>query len=276
MQNLITPYNRFVNRTFDAFLAPLQGLGSHAEILAVAAVLGIVAAALFALLVARERLQRARNDLWAALAEIGLYRHDPVLVLLAQRSLVLANLRYIGTLLPPLIAALLTISPLLIQAHYRFALKPIPRGSEILLTALVTGSTSEFGHLNLKLEWAQGTGIVGPSVREPGRRRIVWRLHPQSSGRHLLHIGGRGETVEFPLYVGEFSGSIPPVRQAGGLEQLLLPRSIPLPPGSPFSRIYVDYPAAAPMRMVWLTFFSLFFAFATNRIVRSCLNKRRG
>ena len=82
--------------------------------------------------------------------------------------------------------------------------------------------------------------------------------------------------MEVPLYVGEFSGSITPVRQAGGLEQLLLPRSIPLPPGSPFSRIYVDYPAAAPMRMVWLTFFSLFFAFAINRIVRSCLNKRRG
>ena len=274
MQDLIAPYNRFANLTFDAFLAPLQGLGSYAEILAVAAVLGIVVAMLFALLLCRERLQRARNDLWAALFEIGLYRHDPVLVLLAQRALLLANLRYIGTLLPPLIAALLIISPLLIQAHYRFALKPIPSDSDILLTALMAENASDFDHLNLKLEWVQGTGTVGPLVREPGRRRIVWRLRPQSSGHHLLHIGGRGQTVEFPLYVGEFSGSITSVRQAGGLEQLLLPRSVPLQPGSAFSRIYVDYPATAPMRMIWLTFFSLLFAFATNHIVRRYLNKR--
>lgn len=118
------------------------------------------------------------------------------------------------------------------------------------------------------------TGIVGPSVREPGRRRIVWRLRPQSPGRDLLHLGGRRQTVEFPLYVGEFSGSITPVRQAGGLEQFLLPRSVTRQPGSPFSRIYVDYPAATPMRMVWLTFFSLLFAFATNRAVRRYLNSR--
>ena len=231
---------------------------------------------IFTLLLCRERLQRARNDLWAALFEIGLYQHDPVLVLLAQKELLQANLRYIGTLLPPLIAALLIIFPLLLQAHYRFALNPIPSGSDILLTALLTRNTTDLDRLDLKLEWTQGTGTVGPSVREPGRRRIVWRLRPQGSGHQLLNLSDRGQSVEFPLYVGEFSGSITSVRQAGGLEQFLLPRSVPLQPGSAFSRIYVDYPAAAPMRMVWLTFFSLLFAFATNRIVRRYLNSRTG
>ena len=90
MQALI----RYYNDAFDACMAPLSALGRWAELLGVAAVLGIVVSLIFAALVRRERLRQARDELWAALFEIWLYRREPLLVWQAQLALLKANLRY--------------------------------------------------------------------------------------------------------------------------------------------------------------------------------------
>ena len=65
--------------------------------------------------------------------------------------------------------------------------------------------------------------MLSPSVRELALHRLVWRLRPEGSGKHVLRLTGCGQNVEFPLYVGGFVGSIAPARQAGVLAHL--PRS---------------------------------------------------
>ena len=99
--------------------------------------LGIVVSLIFAALVRRERLRQARDELWAALFELWLYRREPLLVWQAQLALLKANLRYSSILFAPLVVSLLVSTPLLIQAHYRFAFAPIPSGAETLLTAVL-------------------------------------------------------------------------------------------------------------------------------------------
>ncbi|MCY3665597.1 MAG: hypothetical protein OXH81_08055 [Gemmatimonadetes bacterium] len=267
MQALVLYYNRLANYAFDACMAPLAALGRWAEILGVAAVLGIVVSLIFAALVRRERLRQARDELWAALFEIWLYRREPLLVWQAQLALFKANLRYSGILLTPLVLSLLASAPLLIQAHYRFALAPIPSGAETLLTA-VLARPADMAQMDCKLEWVQGAGVLSPSVREPALHRLVWRLRPEGSGEHVLRVTGCGQAVEFSLYVGSFAGSIAPARQAGVLAHLLAPRALPLKDDSGWGRMYVEYPLAGIERLVWLTVCSLLCAFVVSRLVR--------
>ncbi|MCY4605380.1 MAG: hypothetical protein OXE49_14220 [Gemmatimonadetes bacterium] len=268
MQALILYYNRLANYAFDACMAPLAALGRWAEILGVAAVLGMVVSLIFAALVRRERLRQARDELWAALFEIWLYRREPLLVWQAQLALFKANLRYSSILLVPLVLSLLASAPLLIQAHYRFALAPIPSDAETLLTAVLARPAADMAQMDCKLEWVQGTGTLSSSVREPALHRLVWRLRPEGSGKHVLRLTGCGQTVEFPLYVGGFAGSIAPARQVGVLAQLFAPRALPLKDDSNWGRIYVEYPRAGIERLVWLTAVSLLCAFVVSRLVR--------
>ena len=289
MQALVLYYNRLANYAFDACMAPLAALGRWAEILGVAAVLGIVVALIFAALVRRERLRQARDELWAALFEIWLYRREPLLVWQAQLALLKANLRYSSILLVPLTLSLLASAPLLIQAHYRFALAPIPSGTETLLTAVLARPAADMAILNHSrdnpqmdadgrrivgasdrsplLEWVQGAGALSPSVREPVLHRLVWRLRPEGSGEHVLRVTGCGQIVEFPLYVGDFAGSIAPARQVGVLAHLFAPRALPLKDDSNWGRIYVEYPRAGIEWLVWLTVCSLLCAFVVSRLV---------
>ena len=121
--------------------------------------------------------------------------------------------------------------------------------------------------IDCKLAWAQGAGALSPSVREPVLHRLVWRLRPEGSGKHILHLTGCGQTVEFPLYVGGFAGSIAPARQAGVLAHLFAPRAQPLEDDSGWDRMYVEYPRAGIEWLVWLTAFSLFCAVVVSRLV---------
>ena len=121
--------------------------------------------------------------------------------------------------------------------------------------------------MDCKLEWVQGAGVLSPSVRELALHRLVWRLRPEGSGEHVLRLTGCGQTVEFPLYVGDFAGSIAPARQVGVLAHLLAPRALPLKDDSGWGRIYIEYPRAGIERLVWLTVCSLLCAFVVSRLV---------
>ena len=258
---------RYYNYAFDACMAPLAALGRWAEILGVAAALGMVVSLIFAALVRRERLRQARDELWAALFEIWLYRREPLLVWQVQLALLKANLRYSGILLAPLVLSLLASAPLLIQAHYRFAFAPIPSGAETLLTAVLARPAADMAQMDCKLEWVQGAGALSPSVREPALHRLVWRLRPEGSGEHVLRVTGCGQIVEFSLYVGGFAGSIAPARQAGVLAHFLAPRTRPLKDDSNWGHIYVEYPRAGIEWLVWLAVFSLLCALVVSRLV---------
>ena len=161
--------------------------------------------------------------------------------------------------------AILIVSPVLVQSHYRFALKPIPGGSQVLLTAVLDQSPTAFEKMDL--EWISGNGTISTSVRQPALHRVVWRLQPKGAGIYTLRLKGATKEVEFPLYVGGFKGNIAASRAPGSIQHLVIPRGTPLKENSGFERIYVDYPGAEPGWLLWLTAGSLVAAFATNRVV---------
>ena len=267
MRLLITYLNRLFSQAFDALLTPFAYLGRTAEVLAVAAVLGLLVALVFGCLVDRERLRRARNDLRAALLEIWLYRRDPRVVLQAEKALLVANLAYLRAFFVPLAGALLLAAPLLVQSHFRFGLTPVPAGAEVLLTAELDPARSRLEEMDPAVSWARGTGQVSPPMREPARHRVVWRVRPGGPGPHLLRLAGGGREVEFPLCAGSCEGSVATARTASPYRHLLEPRADPLGPDSVFRRVWVDYPDADAGWLFWLTVGSLVAALVTSRLL---------
>ena len=266
MQSLTDTINRYGNSVFDASLSPLSLLGEEAQLVAVSLVLGVAVTLVFNSLLHRPRLAEARRDLRASLFEIWLYRHEPGVVLRAEWELVRANGRYVLALFPPLCVAVLIVSPLLVQSYHRFGLEPIPRGSEVLLTAELAPESA--AATTPALVWASGRGEVTATVWKPAVDQTVWRLRPDEPGIHTLRLvrGARAETI--PLYVGPVMGvSVMQARETSPWRLLLQPRGPVLGSGSGLSRVSIAYPEAGAAWLIWLTVVSLAAAMLTHRVV---------
>ncbi len=270
MGNLIDYLNRLENAVFDACLAPPGMLGEGAQLVTVALAIGVAASLVFNGLLNRARLEDARRDLRACLLEIWLYRHEPGVLLRAEWELVRANGRYVRALFPPLLVAVLIVSPLVLQSYHRFGLLPIPSGSDILLTAELTAVAARGDRTGAmpELVWARGRGEVTATVRKPSVAQIVWRLRPLEPGIHALHLVRGAHLEPFPLHVGPAGGeSVTQARERSPWRALVQPRGAVLARDSGLRRIFVEYPKASPGWLVRLTVISLIAAMATLRLV---------
>jgi hypothetical protein len=266
---LIAHFNRLCNGAFDAGLAPFAGLGEYAQVTVIALFVGVAVALVFNRVLDRTKLKRARRDLRSCLFEIWLYRHDPGVVLRAQWELMKANGRYVSAILPPLLIAMLAISPVLVQSYHRFGLDPVPDGATALLTVELGDGVAIDGFAEAvpELVWDGGRGTVTAMVRQPSANRVVWRLHPTKPGTHTLHIVRGGKSETFPLYVAPLkSESVIESRLARSWRLLAQPRGTVLGGDSGYRRISIDYPEADSGWLIWLTVTSLLAAVIVNRV----------
>lgn len=262
MIGLANLVNQVSNKAFALLCIPGRLLGEWGELAWVSLVLGAGMALLFRWLVDRPRLEAARARLRAALLELWLFRHDPWVVLWAERELMVANVAYLRAFFVPLAAAMLVSAPLLIQAYGRWGLEPAQVGKALLLSAqLAPGSDWE-----VDLEWVKGQGTILPPVREPARNRLVWRIEPAVPGTLVLALRSRGGSAEFPLLVGRAGQSIAALRAKGGLQQILNPQASGLEAGANFSSIQAQYPHSAPQWLLWLSCVSLVAAWGASKL----------
>lgn len=269
MYALIANFNRLCNGAFDAGLTPFAELGEYAQITVIALFVGVAVALVFNRVLDKTKLKRARRDLRSCLFEIWLYRHAPGVVLRAQWELMKANGRYVSATLLPLLVAMLTVSPVLVQAYHRFGLDPVPDGSTALLTVELgdIAAIDDFTEAVPELVWDGGRGTVTAMVREPSANRVVWRLRPTESGTHTLHLVRGGKSETFPLYVAPLkSQSVIESRLARSWRLLTQPRGRVLGADSGYRRINIDYPEADSGWLIWLTVTSLLAALIANRV----------
>lgn len=258
------------NPLFDLLCVLPAMLGEDAALVWVAVVLGVAMVLVFRALVDRPRLDGAQAALRAALLEMWLFRHDPWVVLGAEKALVRANLRYLGALALPLAAASLVAAPLLLQSQARWGLQPPAPGAAVLVAAELEPGAD----LELDLEWEQGEGAISPALRQPRLRRVVWRVTPSRPGALQLRLSGGAGAQNLALQVGPARGPVAAGFSKDPLERLLAPRVSGLPPGSAFRRIAVGYEAAPSRWLWWLSLASLGAAWMTNILV-DALRPRR-
>src|SRR5205823_6565042 len=110
------------------------------------------------------KIRAVKRLLMAHLLEMRIYRDEPGVVVRAQGSLLLANLRYMGLMLLPAVwlAAPLTILLIHLEAFYGRA--PLPLGREAIVTVAMRKPLNA-GAPAATLEAPPGINIETPAVR---------------------------------------------------------------------------------------------------------------
>jgi hypothetical protein len=251
-----------LNQVVDVILAPFRQLPPEVGVAVYSILLATIVLVVFKVTSRPERVARARSRAVARILEMWLYRDDPWVSLGAFGRLLLDNARYLGSLLIPMLASLVPVVLLLVQAHDWFAARPLRAGESTLLVARVREDVppEEWKHLETSVGGTPCVRVDSPAVRAPAVHEVVWRLRAnERAGCAAVTIADRAGAVrvEKAVCAGYRLARVSASRTGGRAAWLLAPGEPRLPASQPFARIDVLYPAAEynilGLRMGWLT-----------------------
>ncbi len=204
------------------------------------------------------RLRTAANGMLAHLLEFRLFADEPLLILRAQRDLVIANARMLRAAAVPSLVLLLPYAMLLAVCDAYFGHAPLRPGEATVVTVRCAGpSTSEpdaSALTALQLRTPVGMRVETPPVRVRSEKEVSWRVRP------VVSSAGELELIDSRRAVSKTICAQP------GLQWLSAERTRPIrffahPLERPltdaaFLSIRVEYPAATIFRVHWLVWFA--------------------
>lgn len=243
----MTPINQLV----DLLMRPFAGLPPEAGLAAFSLLTALAVLLVFKATSRPERVARARERALAPVLELWLYRHDPWTGLRSIGRMLLDNMRYLGSLLLPLVCSLPLMLLLLSQGHDWFAARAPNPGERFLLVARLDENADPGTYRDLSL--ASGSGAARPPrVASPAWREVAWRLTPADLDRRLvLRLGTVEIAKQAVLKPGLARRS--QVRARNGFERLLYPGEQRLPPHQPVRRLELRFPPAEYNLLGWRT-----------------------
>jgi len=209
-------------------------------------------------------IRRAKGIAQAHLLEFRLFMDDPLLVLRAQRDLIIANLRFMKLMLRPVLCLLVPMGLLLafLEAFYGHA--PLRVGDPAIITVQVRHADAQ-----LILHAPPEIAVETPPVHVLPERQVSWRirpLRPATTELEILHDGRavakRISAGSGPHFLSERRGSI--------LSLLLYPTEPPLA-ANEIEWIAIRYPPATILHLHWLIWF-----FGVSAITVFALRRRFG
>ena len=206
-------------------------------------------------------VRRAKGVAQAHLLEFRLFMDDPVLVLHAQRDLIVANLRYLKLMLHPFLWMLIPMGLLLavLEAFYGHA--PLRVRDAAIVTAKVKNAAA-----SLTLQAPDGIAVETPAVHVPAEHQISWRIRPLRFATAELQILDADRAVTKRISTGPGVHFLSE-RRGSLLNLLLYPTEWPLS-SDEVEWIEIRYPPATILHMHWLIWFlgiSAITAFALRR-----------
>jgi hypothetical protein len=206
-------------------------------------------------------VRRAKGVAQAHLLEFRLFMDDPVLVLRAQRDLIVANLRFMKLMLRPFLWMLIPMGLLLavLEAFYGHA--PLPVGGDAIITARVKNADAP-----LSLRAPAELAVETPPVHVLEDRQVSWRIRPRRAATTELEILQNGQAVTKRISAGTGVHFLSE-RRGSLLSLLLYPTEAPLS-GNEIEWIEIRYPPATVLHLHWLIWFlaiSAVTAFALRR-----------
>lgn len=209
-------------------------------------------------------VRRAKGIAQAHLLEFRLFMDDPVLVLRAQRDLIVANLRFLKLMLRPFLWMLVPMALLLafLEAFYGHA--PLRVGDAALITAQVQNAAA-----SLTLEAPPEIAVETPAVHVLAERQITWRIRPLQATTAELQISCAGRAFSKRISAGPGIRFLSE-RRGSLLSLLLYPTESPLSAGE-IEWIEIRYPPATVLHLHWLIWF-----FAISAITAFALRRRFG
>jgi hypothetical protein len=207
-------------------------------------------------------VRRAKGIAQAHLLEFRLFMDEPLLILRAQRDLLVANLRFMKLMLRPFLWMLLPMGLLLagLEAFYGHA--PLAVGEPAIVTAQVKDAAGPF-----ELRAPPEVAVETPPVHVLAESQVSWRIRPLRAATTELQIahGGKSFTKRISAgggfhFLSERRGSL--------LNLLLYPTEPPLSDNE-MEWIEIRYPEATILHIHWLIWF-----FAISAVTALALRRR--
>jgi uncharacterized membrane protein (DUF106 family) len=219
------------------------------------------------------RMKAVKNRVWAALFELRVYVDEPRVTWRAQKSLFLANLRYMGLALKPALWMIVPMALLLLHLETFYARAPLPVGQEAIVTMRMSRDWDP-NSAAPQLTPPPEVQVTGPPVRAVDSREVSWRIQPVRPVSGTLTFLVDGQPVSKAIEAGSGSRFVPGRSVNSVLETVWTPGEKKIP-SARVEWIEIRYPEASlPILGIdwnWLVWF-----FAVSVVAALLLKKRFG
>jgi len=224
----------------------------------------------------QEGIRRTKNKIKAHLLELRLYKDSLPVSLKAYRSILLANLKYVGHSVKPMLVMIVPVLLILIQLNLWFGFRSLDIGQEAILKVKLEPGQDPLPS-DLALVPPTGVAVETPPLRIEEGREIDWRLRAREKGIHtvVLQWGQKSFSKKVAVAQNPLS-KISAVKPGPNVfEEIFNPGEKPLPGGLGIRSMEVAYPSGQMnlfgWRLHWLIVFfalSIVFGFALKGVFR--------
>ncbi len=261
-------FNAVSSVVFDVLLAPIGHARPWFDLLVWPILAGVVALLVYKKISNQAGIARAKNGIAVHLLEVVLFKDDLRVVLPATAKALGKNALYLGYNIVPMLVMFAPMTVILVQLVSNYAYAPLPVGETALLVVKLDAEAASVAPRDVTLELPDGLSLDAPPVRTPDGE-IVWRLHLDAPGDHVLTLTAGGTTEEKIVAVGGAPRKVPVLRTKSW-EALLYPAEAVPAAGSPIERIAIDrldrdlgwLPSGEGGILAWFFGFSLLAGFA--------------
>ncbi len=201
------------------------------------------------------RIRAVKKKVYAYLLEMRVYGDDPAATWRAQKSLMSANLRYMGLALRPALWMVVPVGILLIHMEAFYGRAPLEPGHPVVVTAALRNGASGPAP---ELQAPRGVIISAPPVRVLDENQVSWRIVPQTAASGELRFEINGHSIAKEIVAGGGQRFIPGRRVQSAWEALWHPDE-PRIPTADLEWVDIAYPEASiPLfgfHINWLVWF---------------------
>ena len=240
------------------------GLAALATLIPISVLAGITILLVFRYTSDAAAVRRAKGLAQAHLLEFRLFMDDPLLVLRAQRDLIVANLRFMRLMLRPLLWMLVPMGLLLAFLEGFYGHAPLRPGESAIVTTDVRNAAP-----SLTLQAPPEIAVETPAVHVLADNQISWRIRPLRATNTELRIFDGSRTITKRISAGSGIRFLSE-RRGSVLSLALYPTEFPLS-GNDIQWIEIRYPSATVLHLHWLIWF-----FAISGITALALRRRFG
>jgi len=259
--------NSVLDKVFDVLFLPVRGLSPWVAMVLVSLLTSFLMLFIFRHTSNQAGIRKEKNRIKAHLLELRLFKDNMGVQLRAQGRILLANLKYVGHNMKPMLVMIVPVLLILIQLNLWFGSESLKPGDPVLVKVrLAEGKYPS--EVPVSLAASPELDIETPPLRIEDEAEIDWRLKAKTAGPGRLTFTVGGETVVKSVSVGATRLSPIPALKPGRnlLDQIFNPGEAPLPSSSAVRSIEVRYPAASMslfgMHIHWLiVYFILSIAF---------------
>jgi hypothetical protein len=240
------------------------GLAALATLIPISVLAGVAILLVFRYTSDQAAVRCAKGIAQAHLLEFRLFMDDPILVLRAQRDLIVANLRFMRLMLRPFLWMLLPMGLLLavLEAFYGHA--PLRTGDAAIITAGVRNAAA-----TLTLQAPPEIAVETPAVHALAERQVSWRIRPLRATNTEVRIVSGDRIIAKRVSAGDGIHFLSERR--GSLLSLALNPTEPALSDDDIEWIEILYPPATVLKLHWLIWF-----FAISGITALALRRRFG